>query len=480
MDMPSTHSIQPAPPAPASWLIRASWLARATSASALAVTLLLAACASKTVKPVTTGPAFPQFEFPAIADRADIEPASAALADSHRQAWELLQTGNTRGAARGFSAIVHKAPAFYPSTTGLAYAQLAQHDYKDALVEFDKALAQAPDYVPALIGRADALIATNQVADAVVTLDRVLALDPARAELRTRADSLRFRGIEDMVADARKAQQAGHLDQARTAYQRALQASPDSAFLHRELAGVEREAGQLDQAAEQAQAAAKLDDGDAPTHVLLGEILEARGDLKTALAEYQRARSLNGPDTLDPRIRDLERKLALADMPEAFRAISTAPHVSRGDLAALLGVRLGTWLSQAPVVRPGLITDVRTHWANAWIQQVTRAGLMEIYPNHTFQPGTVVQRSDLAWVVTRALNIVAARQPQLAQSWRAARPIFTDLPPTHASYPAAALAVGAGVLPGGPDNSFEPTRSVTGAEAVAVVDRLEKMVAARP
>jgi tetratricopeptide (TPR) repeat protein len=444
----------------------------------LMAALLLSACGARTTRPVTTGPAFPQFEFPAVPGQ--LESSSASVVDSHREAWDLLQAGNTKAAAKRFSTIVHTSPQFYPSTTGLAYTALAQHDYKEALADFDRALGAAPEYLPALLGRADALVATNQVADAVEALDKVLAIDPARAEVRTRVDTLRFRGVEDLVAEARKQQQGGHFDQARTAYQRALQASPESAFLHRELAGVERQAGRLDAAAEQAQAAVKLDDRDAATHVLLGEIEESRGNLKPALAEYQRARSLNGPGTLDPRIADLERRLALAEMPEAYRAIPDAPKVTRGELAALIGVRLETWIATAPIVRPGLMTDVRSHWANRWIQQVARAGLMDIYPNHTFQPESAVQRTDLAWVVTRVLNVVAARQQALAQSWRSARPMFSDLPPTHAAYPAAALAVGAGVLQAGPENSFQPTRPISGAEAVAVMDRLEALVARRP
>lgn len=446
-----------------------------TMLCALALAALVSACAAKTTRPAAVGPAFPQFEFPAVSEPLATS-ASSRIVDSHRQAWDLLQAGNAKGAARGFSAIVRKTPEFYPATAGLAYAALAQEDYDDALADFDKALVQAPDYVPALIGRADALIATNAIADAVVTLDKVLTLDPSRTELRTRADSLRFRGIEDLVADARKAQQAGNFDRARTAYEKALLATPDSAFLHRELAGVERQAGRLDQAATQAQLAAKLDDRDAATHVLLGEIEETRGNLKVALSEYQRARGLSGGTGLDARIGDLERKLSLADLPEAFRAIPGATQITRGDLAALLGVRLERWLAQAPAVRPGLMTDVRTHWAGKWIQQVTRTGLMDIYPNHTFQPAATVQRTDLAWVVTRVLNAVAARQQALAQTWRSSRPIFSDLPPSHASYPAAALAVASGVLQTGPENSFQPTRPVTGAEAVAVVDRLEALV----
>ncbi len=165
-------------------------------------------------------------------------------------------------------------------------------------------------------------------------------------------------------------------------------------------------------------------------------------------------------------------------MPEAFKAIPQAPRVTRADLAALVGARLETWIAQVPPTSPGLITDVREHWAQRWILAVTRAGLMEVYPNHTFQPGRrrAARRSG-AGSISRALTIAAARRSTPSPAWMDEKPVFPDLPSTHASYPAAALAVAAGVLATGPENVFQPSRPVSGAEAVAAVDRLEEMVA---
>jgi hypothetical protein len=223
------------------------------------------------------------------------------------------------------------------------------------------------------------------------------------------------------------------------------------------------------------QTALRLDSRDAAAHVLAAEIADARGNLKVALDEYQKARDAGDRPDLADRVRDVERRLAIASMPDAFRAIGTAPEVTRADLAVLIGVHLDAWLTQLPQVAPGLMTDIRDHWAERWILTVTRAGLMEVYQNHTFQPDTPVDRATLARVVSRALNLLAARDEGLARRWQQAQPTFNDLPPTHVSYPAAALAVAAGLLQNGADNNFEPTRPVSGSEAVAAVGRLETM-----
>jgi cytochrome c-type biogenesis protein CcmH/NrfG len=479
------------------------------------LSLTVAACGAKTAAPIATTPLFPQYEFPAVPDA--LEASSHGASEAHREAWSLLQGGNARAAAKKFSTVVKDTPAFYPADAGLGYTSMAQHDYKSAVSEFDKALSASPDYLPALLGRAEALEASNQIPDAVAALDAVLRVDPSRTDLKTRADSLRFRGIEDLVAQARRSQQGGRLDDARGAWERAIQFSPDSAFLYRELAVVERQSGNLDRAEQQVQTALRLDPKDAASHVLAAEIADARGNLQVALDEYKKAQDAGassvsggtagaaggtanvgnaggttagggaagtsgsggagGSTDIDTRIHDLERRLAIAAMPEAYRAINTAPQITRADLAALIGVRLESWLTQLPQVTPALMTDVRDNWATPWILTVTRAGLMEVYPNHTFQPDAVIQRADLARIVSRALNLLATQQHNdaLAQRWRQAQPTFNDLPPTHDSYPAAALAVAAGVLQNGADNNFQPTKPVSGNEALTVVGRLEAM-----
>ena len=52
---------------------------------------------------------------------------------------------------------------------------------------------------------------------------------------------------------------------------------------------------------------------------------------------------------------------------------------------------------------------------------------------------------------------------------------FSDLPATHPAFDAASRAVSTRVLDAGAAGAFEPTRPVTGAEAVEAVARLEKL-----
>ena len=167
--------------------------------------------------------------------------------------------------------------------------------------------------------------------------------------------------------------------------------------------------------------------------------------------------------------------LALALLPAEYRRIPESETITRGDLSALIGVRFGPLLDSVDTRSAVVVTDTRDHWAAPWIFAVTRAGVMEVYPNHTFQPEETVRRSDLARVVGQLLELIAQRQPAAAQRWQDRREI-PDVSATHLSYEAVSASVSSGVLPLFNDGTFQLSRSVTGGEAVAALDRLEKLV----
>jgi tetratricopeptide (TPR) repeat protein len=312
--------------------------------------------------------------------------------------------------------------------------------------------------------------------EAIGALEALVRADPSRTPARTRLEGLRLTTIERLVEEARLARQRGELEPAREAWTRALQAAPESAFMYRELAAVERQLGRLDEAKAHAASALRLDDRDAASAALLGEIDAARGDLTAALDAYRRAQALDPRADYGPRIAEIERRVALAALPEAYRAIAGRQTITRGDLAALAGVALERWLGGGETTQAPLITDARGHWAQRWILALGSSGLMEVYPNHTFQPGAPVRRSDVADLVQRTLERAATRNPSAPTTWRSAAPTFPDLPATHAAYAAAAAAVGAGVMQTDAGQAFAPQQLVTGAEASAIVDRLTALV----
>jgi len=433
----------------------------------------LAGCAGHRAAalPPSGAPHFPDYVFPAVPGQM----AAPGIGALHELGWQWLQAGDPKSAERNFTAALRQSPGFYPSEAGLGYTALARKDNREAESHFDKALTENPTYAPALAGRGEALLTQGQRDKALSSFEAAVKADPQLSALRSRIEVLRFRGLQDDVDAARKAAEAGRLQEAQAMYERTIVASPESPFLYRELAIVEKRGGSLPAALTHAQKAATLNPTEPRNFITIGEIYEAQSEFGKAVDAYATAVALEPNDAIESKIDDLRARAAFASMPEEYRTIETSPTVTRAQLAALIGVRLDDLLKRAPRSSSILITDTRGSWAAPWILSTARAGLMEVYPNHTFQPNAVVRRVDLAQAASKALSLIAANNPKLAASLKTPRGRFPDVPPGHLSYPAAAAAVEAGVMTATEDGSFQLSRPVTGQEAVTAVGKLVEL-----
>ncbi len=435
-----------------------------------ALLMFAAGCAAKAPPPLPAAPAFPDFMFPAIPSQ--LQGPSAALVD---RGWRYLQNKDFGNAEREFAAALKRTPALYPARAGSAYVALAQGEVNEALAEFDAALKAAPAYAPALVGRGQSLLAAKREAEALAAFEAALAADPSLTDLTRRIQVLQFRSLQDVIEGARAAAAAGRVQEARDAYNRALSASPDSAFLHRELALLERTHGNPAGALEHFRRASELDPADAVSFTQIGEILEQRQDLAGAATAYRAAAAIEPSPELDRRMAAIAERTRDAALPQEFRALASAAEITRGDLAALFGVRLEPVLRAAPV-REVVITDTRGHWAAPWITAVARAGVIPPFENHTFQPRARLRRVDLATAVSRVLALMADTRPAL-RARLAERPAISDMASGHLSFPDVAAAVASGVVPLLEGNRFQMTRPVSGAEAIDAVNRLLALAA---
>jgi tetratricopeptide (TPR) repeat protein len=430
-----------------------------------------AGCAPKLVPlPTVTTPAFPEYLQPTVPPQL----ASSRAMESQQRAWTFLQAGDVKNAEREAGAALKADPDFYPAEAVAGYAELAQKNARTAVSRFDRALEHQKDYVPALVGKGQSLIALNRDADAIEAFQAALAIDPSLTDVARQVEVFRFRGLERDLAAARQAARAGRNDEAQRLFRAAIAASPDSAFLYRELAAVERQQGNTGGALEHLRKAADLDPSDAASVAQIAEILDAQGDLPGALEAYDRSLTIEANEAVEAKRDALRARADFAKMPAEYRAIGDQPQLTRGDLAALIGVRLAP-LVQGRSRDTGVITDIRTFWGEPWVLAVVRAGVMEPLPNHTFQPQAAVRRVEFAQVINRLLARVAAIAPARANAWRDARGRFNDLAPGHIAYPAASAAVASGVLTTAGDGNFEPSRIVTGAEAIESITRLQAL-----
>jgi tetratricopeptide (TPR) repeat protein len=444
-------------------MMRAAWLLLATA--------LIGGCARTVAPPVVTTPRYPDYIFPTLSSP---DPKQDDLLRQHDAAWRWFQAGDFARAEREFQAVLKRSPQFYPTETALGYLDLARSNHTSALERFNRVLQSRTEYVPALVGRGETLLAQSHEPDALVAFEAAVKLDPKLVAIGRRVEVLRARAAQENVASARRAAQANRLDEAVALYEKAIAASPESAFLVRDLADVEAKQGKTDQALARYRRAIELDPSDAASRIRIGEILDARGDIEGAMKMYQEASNLEPSSELRRRMAALDSRLAYLRLPAEYRAIPESSSITRGELASLIGLRLETLLNSV-AAQPVVITDARNHWASNWIMATAQAGVIEPYENHTFQPRNAIMRSDLAQAVSRLLKTIGATRPALLKDWQSRQQKMTDVGVSNLHYADASLSVVAVSLPLTESGAFQLSRAVSGAEAIDAISRIEQL-----
>ena len=102
-------------------------------------------------------------------------------------------------------------------------------------------------------------------------------------------------------------------------------------------------------------------------------------------------------------------------------------------------------------------------WYNNAVSTMTRAGIVNGYPDGTFRPNAPITRAEMAKIIAlfAKLEPSAERFPDTAGHW-------AD------SY--IRLAAGSGWIEGYPDGAFRPDRAITRAETVTMIDRVLERV----
>lgn len=444
-------------------------LNRQSVMAVLVVTALAAGCVTRV--PVVTAPAYPEYLYPTVPEALE----GTREAEQHLEAWRFFQAGDLATAEGRYLELRERAPAFYPASAGLGWLHLARGDMRDAVEHFDRAVEAAPGYVPALVGRGEAMLALDETEEALRSFEAALAEDAELTELARVVEELRFTVVSEQLVAARGAAEDGRFAEAREAYNRVIASSPDSAFLHLELGRVELSDGNLEAARDHARQALELDPSDPAAFLLEADIHEAAGELDAAVVAVERADRLDPTDETAARLEALRNRVRLAALPPEIQAIPAKSEVTRGELAALIGARFQELLAEARSSQTVIITDARDYWGYPWVQDVTQAGVMTVDAGYRFEPEQAVRRSELAEVVDAMLDLLEERDPSLSGAWSDIPPEFSDMRAGHLSYASAARAVAAGALTVLENGSFQPTRTVSGDEAVAAVERLAEL-----
>ena len=433
------------------------------------VIALLVSISCGTRVPIVTTPEYPNFVFPGIPTTY----GGGLQLQDQQSAWAFLQTGDLNGAKHRFEELLEMDSNFFPAVVGLGWVDLAEGRFQEAAAQFRLALDQKEDYVSALVGHGDALYRLNDIVSALKSYRFAVKINPSLLRVERIVAELSLQVMTDQLFEARQFGEDGRLTDSEQAYREVIQGSPGSAFLYVELARIKQQQNELSEALVVIGQALALDDTYAEAFLLQGDLFESNGELELAVSAYTRANAIAPSELTADALSRARSGLRAVDLPTEYREIVTKGEITRGELAALLGVELGGLLRDAgSEVSTPIFTDTRNYWASQWVIEVARAGVMNVDGRYQFEPGRVVRRGGLAEIVAATLLLIAEFDPESGRRWRAARPRFTDLTSDHLNFDSASIAVGADVLDLSENGRFLPTRVVSGRDAADVVAKL--------
>jgi tetratricopeptide (TPR) repeat protein len=381
-----------------------------------------------------------------------------------RAAWRDVLTGNAASAAARYEKLLKGRPALVAARTGLAYARLRGGRVEEAASLFGAVLAERPEDVPALVGAGSAAFRRGDLDGALGFLRRAQAAAPSDAVVRRRLTALKLQATDRRMGLAQAALERGDAETAVREYQGALEAAPEVADVRLALANLLASRGDVPGAIAVLGADPS---GDRQVSLRRAGLLVSQQEFAEAENIY---RELLARDPADEAARAGEKAasegLEMLSMPEEYRHIAEAPRVTRADLAALVAARVRALQRLAPGP-PQVAVDIGLSWARDYVARVLALGIMDVYPNHTFQPGAVVRRADLARAVARTLDSLGLP--------RSPGPAPTDMSPSHLDYDAVQRVLGAGLMGLTAAGAFEPWRPVSGAEAIEVVDGVARL-----
>jgi tetratricopeptide (TPR) repeat protein len=134
-------------------------------------------------------------------------------------------------------------------------------------------------------------------------------------------------------------------------------------------------------------------------------------------------------------------------------------------------------LAADSVVSADRLSDIHTHWARNFIADVVGLQIrgLEPYPDHTFKPDLQITRGEYAMMLEDML-IAILRDPSLATKHvGAGASRFPDVNAGAPYYNAICNMVDKGVMSANLNSEFDPTRTVSGTEALLAIRQLKEL-----
>ncbi len=389
------------------------------------------------------------------------------------EAWDQLRQGRLDKAEEAFLRLGPASPLYNP---GLGYVFLLREDFPSAEGYFRLALDENPGSLLAHLGLTQLYQKIGDEDKTFNELREVLKIEPTNFWAKQGYESLKTQKTGQAVEAAREAIARGDNEHGKESYLKALHYSPESIPAHLALARLYRDEDRLSNALVHLKAATEVEPDNIGILNAYAETLAEAKEYERSLEIYQEILARDsGNQQARQQVESLKSTLGIFEIPSLYNEIPLAPAITREDLAALLAVKLKDVLGETSS-QPPIIIDIATSWAVKFIIKATSLRLLEIYPNHAFQPKRNVTREELAETLLKVIQYLEGRGHRFIPQIPLDMIQIQDVAPEHYSYRTISRILSYQIMELYPDKTFRPDQTVPGAEAVKTFDVLVALV----
>lgn len=389
------------------------------------------------------------------------------------EAWKILRQGNAGKAKKAIMRLGEKSPIY---DLGLGFVFFLLEDLPSAEKSFQKAIANHPDVWLGHLGLGQLFQSKGQDDLAFNEYAEVLKRAPEHPWAKKQYENLQEQLTARYLEEGKKALKEGNTEKSKEAFLKSLHYSPRLVESHLTLAKIYHQEKNLQSALFHLKAASSSEPKNKNIWKEYADALFEAKQYARSLEVYERLHELDPQNAeIKKLIESIKNKLGIFELPSQYDSIPQANAITREDVAALIAVKFKDVLGEV-TDKPPIIIDIATSWASRFILKTATLGIMEVYSNHAFEPKKVISRAEMAAIVIRFINFLKTKGYNFIQQFSPEKIQITDVSPDNVYYLPIRLSISYQVMDLGPDRTFQPDMSLSGKEAIKIMDTILALI----
>jgi len=382
-------------------------------------------------------------------------------------AWENLKTGNGNKARKIISKLSSENPLYF---SALGYSFYILHDLQNAEDYFKASTREYPDISLGHIGLAQLYQETGRSDLAFTEYREILKQEPEHPWAKPKYGKIKQRKTKEALDNAKTLFAREEIEAAKTSYLKALYYSPKATEPHLALAKIYNAENKPKNALVHLKAAYSNKTKDKEILEVYGETLFLAAEPSKSLEMYENLLELDPKNQkATDRIEILKNRLGIFELPSQYNAIPLSDAVTKEQMAAILDIKFKS-IIESPPGKPPIIIDISTSWASKYIVKISSLGILDVYPNHTFQPKKIINRAEMAETISRLTNILKKKGYRFIQQIPPEKIQISDISRDNFYYQPIIKLISYNFASLSPGRKFNPDRPVSGQEAIKLLD----------